>query len=150
MRVLFINKMEQNYGGNSLTICPMQLCQSWLEEDPNLRITLPVHEDIYDPPDWPTRYGLSEDLLDRLELVCIPKKLLGNAHPRRIIYAVGSALFRDLAPLGKLAKYVDVVLADGVFASNAAIRTALQGTFARGVSRTVPFVAQAGWTATES
>jgi hypothetical protein len=128
----------------------MQLCQAWLEEDPNLRITLPVHEDIFEPFDWPLRYGLSKDCLDRLELVCIPKRVLGNPHPRRISYSLGSALFRDLAPLGELAKYVDVVIGAGVFASNAAIRTGLQGTFSRGVSRVVPFVSQSFWTPTET
>lgn len=149
MRVLLVPRIEETYGGNSLTICPMMLCKSWLGRDDSVRITIPVHEKIADEGRWLSNYGLTPAECERIEI--LPVSGLGaKPQARKITFGIGSALFRLIGPLKKVTQFADVIVSDGVFASNAAIRTAMQGVWARGYQRTVPLVGWAEWTATES
>lgn len=150
MRVILFNRIEQIDGGNSLTICPLMLMNAWLRADPNVSFILPVHEQMMTPTDWPLKYGVRPEDLKRIELISIPEWKIGHPHPRKMAYGLGSALFQKLGPLLPKTKYIDVAISDGVFASNAALRTSLQGTFNQGLSRIIPFVGWAEWTATET
>ena len=145
MRVLLVPRIECVDGANSLTICPTMLMRAWLELDPNCSFVLPVHENFADPS-WLANYYFTPEQIERVWLLPLSKKVLGNKPTaRRIRNVVGNALLERLGPTTPNGQFIDIAISNGCFASNASLRCALAGLFGRIMKREIPFIGWAEW-----
>jgi len=149
MRVLLVPKLTYVDGTDALTVCPMMLCKAWFEKDHTVSIVMPVHEDLLKEKNWPTRYGLTITQCERITYIPISRDKISKSNAQLNGHLVGPALLQSIGPFST-AKYIDVIVADGVFASHAALRTGVAGTYPRGILRKIPLVGWAEMAATPS
>lgn len=148
MRLLVVPRIECVAGDRSLTIRPLTFMRACLLEDPKCYFIVVVHEEFKDKS-WLDNYGLSDYEKSRIELLYVPEEQLGiKPSGRRFSYFVGTPLAQYIGPMGQ-ARFVDAILTE-CFPSNAAIRFGSMGFFNRGMSRKIPMIGWACWTATRS
>ena len=143
MRFLLVPKLEEVHRFNSLTVCPLSLVKAMLMQTDS-RFVIAVHEDFAKDRSWLSRYWLTPAEQERVKLLPISKHLIGDSsRPKKLGHVIGTALFNQIGPLSDDCKYIDAIIADGVFASHAALRVAAQGTYPRGMQRRIPLIAWA-------
>jgi len=149
LRILWLGRIEETRGFNSLTIIPTQQAKAVLDLDPRVTVSFPVHENFAADKKWLANYAFEQADLDRLEVWPMPKSVVGGSPAaRRLGYMAGPALFNRLKPLSKEAQFVDAILVDGAPAIIPAIRVATTPTFTQGYSRDIPVLSMETWTPT--
>lgn len=150
LRILWVNRVEEWRGSNSLSITATQLCKAILDLDPYASIVFPYHE-AFGGKEWMLNYSLEKDDLDRIHTFHYPQKVVGSTPAtRKIGWLSGPAMFHRMKPLSEDVKYIDAMVVDGCTAIVPQLRMATHSTFQQGYGRQIPCISYESWTPTDS
>ena len=137
MRLLFIPRLEDVGGANSLSIVACNFLRVVLSHDPTLVIYMAVHEEFVNLA-WMDRYSVPAELRTRIIPIPVPEAVLGPPRARKIDYLIGSGLIFKIGPMSQC-KFIDCVLTDAV-CSIPSLKMGIEGTYSMGMKRDIPLV----------